>query len=283
MRRMLVGAVVGALCLVAIDPASGAFPGSNGRIAYLANDGLHTILPSGAGDKLLPHAISAPAWSPTGTRIAGIRSVGEAGQSEIYSMRADGADLQRLTHSPRNDSDPAYAPGGHRIVFGRDAPVGPTVMTMHTDGSGLRRLGQGVPAAWSPNGKWITYVVGSTARHRPSVWAMHANGTSKHRLLFLGSNGGVFLDYSPDGKRILFTRCAIHCNQFLARSNGNNVEPAPCQNVSAYSPDGRWYLGGIVRARGGFDLARVSASTCSRQRITSKHASEAAWQSLPSP
>jgi Tol biopolymer transport system component len=278
-RRWVVAIGVAALCLVGPRSASATYPGANGRIAYFTEAGeFHTILPSGSGDRLLPNWVSAPAWSPSGRRIVGVRPAGPSNQLDLYSMTENGTDLQRLTRRRGDDDNPTYSPSGRRILFTGERPAAPWVMTIGADGSDLRALTPGVAYGWSPNGKWITF----QPEPKRSIWAMHPSGTDKHRLVALGTNGGVFGDYSPDGKHILFSRCNDSgCRQFIARANGSNVGLARCQVVSAYSPDGNWFLGGIPNGQGGFDLARVSLAGCSRQKITGQRALDAAWQSLP--
>ena len=44
----------------------------------------------------------------------------EKGDLEIYSMKADGSDVRRLTNNPALDALPAYSPDGKRIVFVSD-------------------------------------------------------------------------------------------------------------------------------------------------------------------
>lgn len=285
MGRTLVVAAIAGLGLLAAAPALATFPGANGRIAYLANDGLHTILPSGQGDKRLPNTLSQVAWSPDGQRMVGIRTVGQAAQPEIYSMAADGADLERLTHSPRYDAQPAYSPSGGRIVFGRTGNSAGWVMTMRSNGSDVQRLAKGVAYQWSPDGRWITYVVEGVGKQRNSIWAMHPNGTDKHRLVFLGKGGGVFADFAPDSRHFLFTRCGnADCHGFIARTDGSHVKPAPCGNVGGYSPDGRWFLGAVPNDRGGLDLVRVSVSSCATKTINHNAGLEQpTWQALPAP
>jgi len=44
----------------------------------------------------------------------------EKGNLDIYSMKADGSDVQQLTDSPALDAVPAWSPDGHSIVFSSD-------------------------------------------------------------------------------------------------------------------------------------------------------------------
>ncbi|MEO7142209.1 MAG: hypothetical protein ABI165_01760 [Bryobacteraceae bacterium] len=56
-----------------------------------------------------------PAWSPHGGLIAFVRQVN--GDFEVFTVRPDGKDLRRLTHSKGNDAHLAWSPDGKKIVF----------------------------------------------------------------------------------------------------------------------------------------------------------------------
>ena len=56
---------------------------------------------------------------------------------DIYRMRADGTQVQRLTQTPGYDGGPFFSPDGRKIVWRRFAPDGATaeIWTMNLDGS----------------------------------------------------------------------------------------------------------------------------------------------------
>jgi dipeptidyl aminopeptidase/acylaminoacyl peptidase len=85
----------------AAAPASAAFPGDNGLIAF-ANE--------------------------------------RNGNRDIYTMAGDGSGVTRLTNGARNDGDPAWSPDGTRIAFASDRDGNPEIYTMAVDGSGPTRL-----------------------------------------------------------------------------------------------------------------------------------------------
>jgi Tol biopolymer transport system component len=62
-----------------------------------------------------PAHYNFPAWSPTENVIAFTADID--GDYEIYSIRADGSGLKRLTRSPGNDAHNAWSPDGKWIAF----------------------------------------------------------------------------------------------------------------------------------------------------------------------
>jgi Tol biopolymer transport system component len=64
--------------------------------------------PRGAGD-------NSPAWSPDGARIAFTSD--RMGSNDIYVMRSDGSNVERLTTKRSNDNHPTWAPDNKTIVF----------------------------------------------------------------------------------------------------------------------------------------------------------------------
>lgn len=57
------------------------------------------------------------AWSHGGTDVCLVATVNE--QTDLYSMRADGSQLRRLTHSPEGESMCAWSPDGQHIAYSR--------------------------------------------------------------------------------------------------------------------------------------------------------------------
>ena len=74
----------------------------------------------------------APSWSPDGSRIAFARTV--EGNTDVYSVAADGMDLQRLTTDLGVDTDPWWGPDGSRVTFASDRDGDFDIYTMDADG-----------------------------------------------------------------------------------------------------------------------------------------------------
>ena len=56
-----------------------------------------------------------PVWSPRGDLIAFVRKVDN--DFEVFTVRPDGKDVKRLTHSKGNDAHLNWSPDGARILF----------------------------------------------------------------------------------------------------------------------------------------------------------------------
>ena len=285
MRRGLVAAIVTGLCLVGAGPAWAVFPGENGRIAFGDREGgIHTILPSGHGDRVISSMGFAASWSPTGRRIV----FGDTGN--IYTMRADGTDVRQLTFDGQNQS-PSYSPSGGRIVF--QSPAG--ITTMKADGSNRQVIAPGVCCVrtWAPNGE-IAYWKPRGGSRPHTLLAMRPDGTHRHLLALLGSaHAGYGPFYSPDGDEFLFVRRPDQYSHVtrLADADGSNVREPPCQRFFArltpttYSPDGRWVLGarqlGDPLSPWGYALARVNLASCEWKKVVSPAVRpDADWQPI---
>jgi TolB protein len=98
------------------------------------------------------------------------------------------------------DTAPALAPDGQKIVFMSRRDDNWEIYSINPDGSGLQRLTEdpaedGLPT-WSPDGKAIAYV--SRADGEWAIWAMTPDGRERRKLLTMKNSphGTVFKDQS---------------------------------------------------------------------------------------
>lgn len=193
-------------------PASAAFPGDNGKIAFMSNqDGnfeIYVMKSDGSGQTNLtnnPAYDGAPSWSADGSQILFMSE--RDGNYEIYRMNADGSDLTRLTTDPSTDMFPSWSPDGSQIVFARyDLSIGNyEIWRMNSDGTGAVPLtantAEDMEPVWSPDGTKILFH--SDRDGNSEIYMMNPDGTGQTNLTNNPDADGE-ADWSPDGSKIVF-------------------------------------------------------------------------------
>jgi dipeptidyl aminopeptidase/acylaminoacyl peptidase len=118
------------------------------KIAFADDRGdIYTINPDGTNvTKLTTNPVAtvggSPNWSPDGSRIAFFsdRDCVHCDTQDIYTVKADGSDLVRVTNTTPFDRFPAWAPDGSKITFATctdpDVACLADIYTVNPDGSG---------------------------------------------------------------------------------------------------------------------------------------------------
>jgi len=193
-RLPLIFAAAVATALVLLGPADGAFPGSNGLIAYSCNTSdLCKVNPDGSSAQTLINGASDPAWSPSGAKIAYRNTT----DGDIYTANADGSnqqlfveDGQQPTWSNDNSAIAFIDKFGHLAVKTTSSTYNPaTTLTQDSDPS------------ISPNGQTIVYsafVGGAQQLMRVPL----AGGAATQ--LTNTNDDPQSPSWSPDGSTILF-------------------------------------------------------------------------------
>jgi TolB protein len=188
---------------------------------------------------------------------------------EIYTARADGNGIHRLTHNDAYDAEATVSPDGSRIVFTstRDGDI--ELYTMKVDGTDIRRVthrvGYDGGAFFSPDGArlvWRTMYPETAAdsadyRHllgqrlvRPTrleLWVAGTDGSNARQVTHLGAASFAPF-FHPDGRRIVFASNypdprSRNFDLYLVGVDGSGLERVTTSpefdSFPMFSPDGQ--------------------------------------------
>ena len=183
------------------------------RIAYVSDQGGNLdiwVMDRDGGNAVNltdhPEKDHSPAWSPDGEWIA-FASVRDSLYWELYLMRADGSQVQRLTWwEDASDLSPSWSPDGTRLVFSSKRDGNWEIYGMDRDGRNLVRLtdhpADDTNPAWSPDGSRIAFE--STRDGFTDIYVMAAIGGEATNLTGLAWATDLGPTWSPDGGRLAF-------------------------------------------------------------------------------
>ena len=174
--------------------------------------------------------------SPDGRTL--VVSTDRGGNQDVWTLPADGGEMNRLTVEPMPDWRPMWSPDGNEIAFYSARSGNRDIWVMPADGGPARPLaphpGTDILPTWSPDGSQIAF---SSDRSGTScLWVVSSSGGEPRQVT---DDFAQFAAWSPDGTEIIYSGLGNR----LWRVSPGRGEPAslPIESgdVPAWSPDGR--------------------------------------------
>jgi Tol biopolymer transport system component len=193
---------------------------------------------------------------------------------DIQLMRRDGSGRRFLTRTRARETDPRWSPDGRWIFFtrtaGESAPR--SIWKMRVDGSAQTRVHGGAGARPSPDGRLLLFA--EQARGQSDLAVLDRRNGRIRRLTSTAADesaGG----WSPDGRRIVFTRFSVSsagADVFVAGADGRHVRRLTrargVDSAAGWSPDGTKIL--FTSERNGRGQVYVMNADGSGQRNLSR-------------
>lgn len=211
---------------------------NNQQLFYLSPDGTTRKLTQLVGRNV------AREWSPDGTRLLFENDTN--GNIDLYSVRADGSDHQRLTTHPYNDVSPRWSPDGLKILFTRrppGPPAGASLYIVSPDGSFERPViapyHADFDASWTRDGTEIVFSCDRFERQFDLCIA-RADGSEVRTLATLVALAQPRL--SPDGTHVAMYGVDTSPSVYVAPLDGSvliKLTPAFAAHSFDWSPDGQ--------------------------------------------
>lgn len=247
MRRIVLAATAVSLALLlggsTVGPASATYPGGNGRLYYGLLDGENV---------------------------------------DVYSSRADGSGLRRLTHHPGFDACAAVSADGRRVAFCSERSGAFEIWTMRADGSGETQVtdagGYLVFPDFNPAGTKIASSGSKSGAEESDVYVTNLATGRTRALTQQPPGGGVFNGdfpaYSPDGRRIAFVSERSGSAQiWVMNADGSHERQLTFDDtwkgqLPDWSPDGKWIAYGATDPDGVDDIWIMRADGSDQRRLT---------------
>ncbi len=132
-------------------------------------------------------------------------------QMDIYTMRADGSDVRRLTTSPGYDGGPFFSPDGERLVWRRFSLDGTQaeVWTMRVDGTAQKQVTKLGAMSWAPyfhpSGDYLAFTTNRHGFGNFELYIVDTEGQAEPvRVTYTDGFDGLPV-FTPDGKHLSWT------------------------------------------------------------------------------
>jgi Tol biopolymer transport system component len=218
----------------AAGTAEAAFPGANGKLAFVKAGNVWVADADGSEPVQLttdPAFDRSPRWSPDGTKIA--FSSNRDGDFEIFVMNADGSDQTQLTfNAGAQDRIPSWTADGTQIVYDKNFLE---IYAINSDGSGgERKLADGFIPGTSAYGDKVVF-------GHDGLVTMQLAGSARHRITEDPTDFSA--NWSPQRNDLVFTRSTeTDRDIYLVHANGTGLTrltntPDRFEFAPVWSPD----------------------------------------------
>ena len=189
-------------------------------------------------------------WSPDGENLAFQREDEEI-SGDIWTISVRDGSLTQITRTPEREHAPAWSPDGKTIAYGKSGKKqGLGLWISSVDGETARKIIDSdyrCAPIWSPDGKWIFLY--ETLRFIRLA-------DKKEYSLTTPEEVGAFFSWSPDGKKMLFSRPSYDYTSILkvvSSSGGSTLqlgrELGLWPYVHFWSPDSK-----MIITKGGYPI-----------------------------
>ncbi len=161
-------------------------------------------------------------WSPDGSRV--LFESNRDGKFALYTIKLDGSGLHKLTSGEADDAQARWSRHGKQIVFISNRDGHDQLYLMNADGSNQRRVtntagGDFLPDL-SPKGDEVVFTSSAERLTRTTeIYMTRTDGTGRTRLTNYGDSEAGNPRWSPDGRKILFSKSMILPDSFPRSSS----------------------------------------------------------------
>lgn len=191
-----------------------------------------------------PH-FAHPNWSPRGDLIA--IDCGPGGELDLCLFHVRSGRVERLTATAdMQEAVPVFSADGRRISFSRERDGAWYLAVLDLDSREVTELAEldmpyASSSSWAPAGDRLAFdALNGDGDH--DIFTVRLDGSDR-RLLIGGPGSQRFATYSPDGRRLAFTRIVDNSGDIMvAATDGSGARAVTTddadEGVPIWSPDG---------------------------------------------